>query len=310
MSIEVFCLYLQGQPNRSKYNHHQPIVKLETIMPLVLKRTKHSVKFFVEKLSSQVNLEMMLIPAGTFLMGSPENEIGRSSYESPQHSVNVPSFCMGKYPVTQEQWRVVAGLAVIDQELNPDLSFFKGDYHPVEQVSWFDAQEFCARLSLLTKREYRLPSEAEWEYACRGETTTPFHFGKTITTNLGNYNCTYYPNNDWSGSYDQEPKGVYRKKTTPVEMFPPNIFGLHDMHGNVFEWCLDHYHDDYEGAPTNGSAWIDSDADRDTLRVVRGGCWDVNPSYCRSAYRNVINIPVILNGYIGFRVVCEAARTL
>jgi formylglycine-generating enzyme required for sulfatase activity len=304
----VFCLYLQGQPNRSKYNHHQPIVKLETIMPLVLKRKKHAVKFFVEKLSSQVNLEMMLIPAGTFLMGSPENEIGRSSDESPQHSVNVPSFCMGKYPVTQEQWRVVAGLAVIDQELNPDLSSFKGDHHPVEQVSWFDAQEFCARLSLLTKREYRLPSEAEWEYACRGETTTPFHFGKTITTDLANYDGTDDPDGKWSGSYDQGPKGIYRKETTPVETLPPNIFGLHDMHGNVLEWCLDHYHDNYKDAPTDGTAWIDSDADRDAYRMVRGGCWLNYPQFCRSAYR--FNYDPAFQDYdFGFRVVCEAART-
>jgi formylglycine-generating enzyme required for sulfatase activity len=278
-----------------------------TIMPLVLKRTKHPVKFFVEKLSSEVNLEMMLIPAGTFLMGSPENEIDRQSNESPQHSVNVPSFCMGKYPITQKQWRVVAGLAVIDRTLNLDPSNFKGDDRPVEQVSWFDAQEFCARLSLLTKQEYRLPSEAEWEYACRGKTTTPFHFGKTITTDLANYDGMDNPDDDWSGSYDQGPKGIYRKETTPVKIFPPNIFGLHDMHGNVLEWCLDYYHDNYKDAPTDGTAWIDSDADRDAYRIVRGGCWNRNPQHCRSAYRYDLNPGSRVN-YFGFRVVCEAAR--
>jgi formylglycine-generating enzyme required for sulfatase activity len=277
-------------------------------MPLVLKRKKHPVKFFVEKLSSQVNLEMMLIPAGTFLMGSPENEIGHSSNESPQHSVNVPSFCIGKHLITQKQWRVVAGLPVVNRTLNHNPSNFKGDNRPVEQVSWFDAQEFCARLSLFTKREYRLPSEAEWEYACRGETTTPFHFGKTITTDLANYDGTDDPNGNWSGSYDQGPKGVYRKETTPVETFPPNIFGLHDMHGNVWEWCLDHYHDNYKDAPTDGTAWIDSDADQDAYRMVRGGCWHDVPRFCRSACRNYY-YPDCQNDGVGFRVVCEAART-
>jgi formylglycine-generating enzyme required for sulfatase activity len=241
-------------------------------------------------------------------MGSPENEIDRRSNESPQHSVNVPSFCMGKYPITQKQWRVVAGSAVIDRTLNLDPSNFKGDNHPVEQVSWFDAQEFCARLSLLTKREYRLPSEAEWEYACRGETTTPFHFGKTITTDLANYKGTDNFNGKWSGSYDQGPKGICRKETTPVETFSPNIFGLHDMHGNVWEWCLDHYHNNYEGAPINGTAWIDSAVIQNTSKFVRGGCWDFNPQNCRSAYRHNFNPGNRFNN-VGFRVVCKVART-
>jgi formylglycine-generating enzyme required for sulfatase activity len=154
------------------------------IMPLLLKKTKHKAKFFREQLSETVSLDMILIPSGTFLMGSPEDEIDRSPDESPQHAVTVPSFCMGKYPITQAQWRVVANLPPLKQELNPEPSKFNGDDRPVEQVSWFDAQEFCSRLSNLTKRKYRLPSEAEWEYACRAGTTSPFHFGETITTNL------------------------------------------------------------------------------------------------------------------------------
>ncbi len=278
-------------------------------MPLVLKRTKHPVKFFVEKLSSQVNLAMMLIPAGTFVMGSPENEIDRSNNESPQHSVNVPSFCMGKHPITQAQWRIVANLPAVNQKLQPNPSSFKGVQRPVERVSWLDAQEFCARLSILAKREYRLPSEAEWEYACRAKTTTPFHFGKTITTDLANYDGTDDPDGQWSGSYDQGSKGIYRKETTSVEMFPPNIFGIHDMHGNIWEWCLDHYHDNYEGAPTDGTAWIDSEIDQKDLKIVRGGSWNYNPRYCRSAFRR-LNIPVVRSVNVGFRVVCEMPRTL
>ncbi len=286
-------------------------------MPLVLKRKKHPVKFFNEKLSDsvagtsgdQVNLEMMLIPAGTFLMGSPADEIDRDSTESPQHLVNVPSFCMGKYPITQEQWRVVAGLKAIDQELHLNPAHFKGDNHPVEQVSWFDAQEFCARLSLFTKREYRLPSEAEWEYACRGKTTTPFHFGRTTTTDLANYDGTDDPDGKFSGSYGQGPKGIYRQETTPVEMFSPNVFGLHDMHGNIFEWCLDRYHGNYEGAPIDGSAWINSDADQSVPRILRGGCWYNSPRFCRSAYRYNSNPDAHVN-IIGFRVACEAVSTL
>lgn len=279
-------------------------------MSLIPKQKEHPVKLFVEKLSDRVNLEMMLIPAGTFLMGSPEDEIGRNSNESPQHYVNIPSFCMGKYPVTQEQWRVVAGLPVIDRELNPDPSYFKvDDNRPVEQVSWDEVQEFCARLTVFTKHEYRLPSEAEWEYACRGKTTTPFHFGEIITTDLANYRGVDNKYK-WSGlgSYGQGPTGVDREETTPVETFPPNIFGLHDMHGNVWEWCLDH-HGSYEEAPTDGSAWINADAYRDAFRIARGGSWYSGPNFCRSADRHYEYPDSQLN-FMGFRVVCEAARTL
>jgi formylglycine-generating enzyme required for sulfatase activity len=279
-------------------------------MPLVPKHNEHSVKFFVEKLNGLAKLEMMWIPAGNFLMGSQTDEIDRFANESPQHSVNVPSFYMGKYPVTQEQWRVVAGLPKVERELIPELSDFKGNNRPVEQVSWFEAQEFCARLSLLTKKIYRLPSEAEWEYACRGKTTTPFHFGKTITTDLANY-CGVemvlglLPGGEYIclGPRDQESTGIYREETTPVEMFPPNIFGLHDMHGNVWEWCLDHYHDDYESAPTDGSAWIDPNAKWSAFRTLRGGCWDVDSRHCRSASRNVL-YPVSQHNRHGFRLVC------
>ena len=150
-------------------------------------RRKQQFQYFSESLSSNVTLDMVLIPGGSFMMGTPEGEEGSSEAEKPQHQVSIPAFFMAKYPVTQAQWRVVAALPQINQELDADPSRFKGDDQPVEQVSWRDATEFCARLSQKTGKPYRLPSEAEWEYACRAGTTTPFHFGETITTQLANY---------------------------------------------------------------------------------------------------------------------------
>jgi formylglycine-generating enzyme required for sulfatase activity len=252
-------------------------------------------------LSQGVELAMVRIPAGAFMMGSPAAELRRSSSESPQRIVTVPEFYLGKYPITQAQWRSVANLPKVERDLQLQPSRFSVDDLPVEQVSWYEAEEFCRRLSALTGRVYRLPSEAEWEYACRGRTTTPFHFGETISTDLANYDGNYV--------YGNGEKGVYRQKTTPVGNFnAANFLGLHDMHGNVFEWCLDHYHDDYESAPTDGSAWINSDADQNTAVTARGGCWYINPRYCRSAYRHYFN-PDVQKDYIGFRVVCEAVRT-
>ena len=234
---------------------------------------------YVEQLPSDVALEMVVIPDGRFMMGSPEDEPERSERESPQHEVNVDSFFMGRYPVTQAQWRVVAAMEQIDHKLEADLARFKGDARPVEKVSWHDAMEFCARLSAHTGREYRLPTEAEWEYACRAGTTTPFHFGAMITTDVANYSGNY--------TYADSPKGERRGETTPVDHFEiANGFGLSDILGNVYEWCQDHWHENYEGAPTDGSAWIEGGNSK--RRVVRGGSWyDFNPRYCRSAYRYI-----------------------
>jgi len=225
---------------------------------------------------------------------------------------------MGKYAVTQAQWQAVAAMPQVNQALNPDPSRFKGNDRPVEKVSWHDAVEFCNRLSHHTGKQYRLPSEAEWEYACRanpvasagsfraGEavgsgTVTPFHFGETITPELANYDGNY--------TYGSGPKGVYRAQTTVVGSFPANAFGLSDMHGNVWEWCLDHWHDSYENAPTDGSAWIDLNAKTDARRVRRGGSWDNDPRDCRSATRYYVNPGFDFDNF-GFRVVCAAPRTL
>jgi formylglycine-generating enzyme required for sulfatase activity len=238
----------------------------------IIQRQPRIARYFIEDLGNGVNLEMAAIPGGSFMMGSPENEAGRSDNEIPQHQVTVPSFLMGKYPVTQAQYKAIT-------RTNP--SDFKGDNRPVERVSWTNAVAFCKQLSQKIGKLYRLPSEAEWEYACRAGTTTLFHFGETITTNLANYD----------GRHDKT-RGVYRKQTTEVGSFGvANNFGLYDMHGNVREWCQDHWHNN--------------------MKLLRGGSWLNYPVYCRSAYRYDPDLVYYGNG-IGFRVVCSgigAVRT-
>ena len=270
---------------------------------VTLTRQRHQAQYFIEPLGEGADLEMTQIPAGTFQMGSPTDELERRDSEDPQHSVTVPSFFMGTYPVTQAQWQFVAGLTQIETKLDPGLANFKGALNPVEWVTWHEAMEFCARLAQHTDRPYRLPSEAEWEYACRAGTTTPFHFGETITTEIANYNGTHKE----YGAYGPGPKGEYRRKTTPVNHFEiANAFGLCDMHGNVREWCQDVWHDNYEGAPTDGSAWMEG-GDQG-LRVLRGGSWAYSPGYCRSACRG-IDLPGVRYFFNGFRVVCSSPRT-
>ena len=248
-------------------------------------------------------LDMVLVPGGTFWMGSPNSEPARDDREGPQHQVTVAEFWMGKYPVTQAQWRSVADLAKVKLDLDPDPSRFKGDSRPVEQVTWYEAMEFCARLSDYRGLPYTLPSEAQWEYACRAGTTTPFYFGDTITTDLANYDGNY--------TYGSGPKGTYREATTEVGSFPPNGFGLYDMHGNVWEWCLDHWHDNYGGwfrtAPTDGSAWLTGDGSNP--RMLRGGSWLFVPELCRCAFR-YNNYPGTRFNYFGFRVVSVPPRAL
>ena len=221
---------------------------------------------FTEDLGNGVKLEMIAIPGGTFLMGSPENEAERQDYESPKHQVTVPSFFMGKYPLTQAQYQAILGS-------NP--SYFKGNNRPVETVSWDDAVLFCQKLSQRKGKSYRLPSEAEWEYACRAGTKTPFSFGDNITPDLVNYNGNY--------PYKSAPKGEYREQTTDVETFTPNSFGLYDMHGNVWEWCEDDWHENYINAPTDGSAWNSQSDSR--YKLLRGGSWGYFARNCRAAHR-------------------------
>ncbi len=226
-------------------------------------RRKGQARYYTEDLSGGVVLEMIEITGGTFLMGSPPSEVRREGDEGPQHQVTVPTFYIGKDEVTQAQWQAVMGN-------NP--SNFKGSNLPVENVSWSDAVEFCKRLSQNTGREYRLPSEAEWEYACRAGTTTPFAFGETITADLVNYN---------GNPYGGAPKEKSRGRTIPVgSLDVANRFGLYDMHGNVWEWCQDMYHVNYDGVPTDGTAW---ERGEDIRRILRGGAWleEVSEILCK-----------------------------
>ncbi|MEC4813785.1 MAG: SUMF1/EgtB/PvdO family nonheme iron enzyme [Scytonema sp. PMC 1069.18] len=295
--IEGVKLKIPGRNGLSKFSFDVVTVNARGE---IVKREQHQAQYFIENLPNGVSLEMVSIPGGTFLMGAPEGEEGSSSSERPQHEVTVRPFFMGKYPITQAQWRAVANLPQINRELDPDPSRFKGDDRPVERIYWYEAVEFCDRLSKYIGKKYRLPNEAEWEYACRAGTTTPFHFGKTITPELANYDGNY--------TYGSGSKGKYRKQTTPVGSFQiANSFGLFDMHGNIWEWCADGWHRTYEGAPSKSVTWRSND--NDNQRMLRGGSWDVNPSDCRSAYRNC-NGPDYRFDNIGFRVVVSVAEIL
>jgi formylglycine-generating enzyme required for sulfatase activity len=243
-------------------------------------------RFFIEDLGQGVTLDMIEIPGGKFLMGSSPQEPERSQDEGPQHSVTIQPFYMSKFVITQKQYQGV-------MDYNP--SEFIGGQRPVEQVSWDDAIAFCHQLSQQTGKTYQLPSEAQWEYACRAGTTTPFHFGETITTALGNYDANF--------TYGFGPQGNYRQETTDVGSFPPNAFGLYDMHGLVWEWCQDTYHRNYNGAPTDGSTKIGG-AD---YRLLRGGSWGDKPGDCRAANR--IKYPQNFRSLLhGFRVVLPVSK--
>ena len=265
---------------------------------LSLYRYQRTNKAYTEDLGKDVRLTLMLIPAGNFIMGAPEDEPESRDNERPQHHVELSQFFLGRYPITQAQWRVVAGYDRIERDLEREPSRFKGDNRPVEQVSWDDAVEFCQRLSAKSGKDYRLPSEARWEYACRAGMDTPFHFGETILPDLANYATQY--------SYRDSPTQESRGQTTDVGTFRANDWGLYDMHGNVFEWCEDTWPSNYEEAPTDGSAWTDVSSN---LRVLRGGSWDYGPWDCRSASRGYASRAGRGNGF-GFRVCCVPPRSL
>jgi len=262
------------------------IVTVDTQGQIIHRRSLHRIPLLKE-LVNDVEIEIVAIPGGTFMMGSPKQEQGRWDRESPQHSVTIKPFYMGRYPITQKQWSAVMGN-------NP--SHFKGVNRPVENVSWHDAVAFCQQLSELTGNDYRLPTEAQWEYACRAHTTTPFYFGPTMTPKLANYNGNQ--------CYASEPKGLYREQTTKVGRFPPNIFGLHDMHGNVWEWCADLWHENYEDAPTENSVWEQGGVE--PFRLLRGGSWKSNPDSCRSAAR-IRSLSEYRNNTDGFRCILHCA---
>ena len=237
--------------------------------------------------------ELVVIPAGSFTMGSPADEPERFDNEGPQHEVHVPSFAVGRYAVTFAEWEACVSDGGCNGYRPEDRGWGRGR-RPVINVSWEDAQAYVTWLSEKTGQGYRLLSESEWEYAARAGTTTPFHTGATITTDQANFDDNF--------TYNGSAKGEYRRETVAVGSFPANRFGLHDMHGNVWEWVEDCYHDNYSGAPADGSVWTSGKCEK---RVLRGGSWSDGPDHLRSAIR-IWSTPDDRDFDIGFRV----ARTL
>ncbi|MGD1950754.1 MAG: SUMF1/EgtB/PvdO family nonheme iron enzyme [Leptolyngbyaceae cyanobacterium] len=229
---------------------------------------------------NSVNIKLVYIPGGNFLMGAPENEEDSSDHERPQHKVTVPEFWMSRFLVTQAQYEAV---------MSSNPSHFSGANNPVDNVSWHDAMEFCEKVSQKSGETIRLPSEAEWEYACRAGTTTRYCFGDSLSKEQAHFGQDIDVG------------------TIAVGSFPANSFGLHDIHGIVWEWCQDYWHDSYEGAPTDGSAWLTGN--EEAHRVIHGGSWGDSPRYCRSAYRFDLT-PDFRSNTTGFRVACSVPRSL
>jgi eukaryotic-like serine/threonine-protein kinase len=252
-------------------------------------------------LGNAVTMKLVLIPAGKFTMGSPPAEGGRNSDEGPEHRVSISKpFYMGIYTVTQEQYEQVMGT-------NP--SQYKGAHNPVESVSWDDATEFCKKLSAKTGKTVKLPTEAQWEYACRAGTATAYSTGVTLSP--GQADCDFSASNatrgawkkftDWVRSFFPAPKQT-QGGPKPVGSFKPNGFGVYDMHGNIWQWCADWY--DFNGYANSPAT--DPSGPRDgTARVLRGSCWGHVPRRCRSASR-VGGTPDLRNYVFGFRVVVDA----
>jgi formylglycine-generating enzyme required for sulfatase activity len=249
----------------------------------VISRSRHTAEQFTEVLSGAISLDLLIVPAGIFQMGSLPRE--GNPDEQPRHLVTIRSFMLSKYPITQAQWKAILG------KLPPCR--FKGDPLPVERVSWKDAQEFCKRLSNKTGHNYQLPSETQWEYACRAGTSTPFSFGETMTVEVANFNGEH--------TFREEPRGFYFHSTNAGGKFPPNAFGLFDMHGNLWEWCADNWLDDYSSSPRDGSSYQNKDS---RYRVARGGSWHEPPMLCRSAARLQV-LETDADEFMGFRVACD-----
>ncbi len=288
-------------------------------------RVVERANFHKENLDDEIEIDMVEIPGGSFLMGTSYAELEQISgeykryvydpvqsryadeliaMEVPQHKVNIEAFRLSKFEITQRQWRAVALLPSVDIDLPIDPSFFKGEDRPVEEITWQQAIEFCARLSRKTGIEYSLPSEAEWEYACRAGTTTQFNVGDNITPNLANFNARY--------PYGAAPPSVSRDRTISVgSLGTANGFGLFDMHGNVSEWCLDTWHENYNGAPNDGRAWKNHGGSPwlgcgEQYRVVRGGSWLQGPM--RSAGRSRAWWTNNKNYFTGFRIASPRSR--
>lgn len=232
--------------------------------------------------------EMVVVPAGSFMMGSPEGE-GEDA-EGPRHRVTIPKpFAVGRYEVTFDEWDACVSAGGCGGYRPEDEGWGRGR-RPVINVTWTDAQRYVQWLTRRTGHEYNLLSEAAWEYAARAGTTTPFWTGETISTDQANY--------DGNWPYGRGRKGEFRRQTTPVDAFRANLWGLHDMNGNVWEWVEDCWNQSYAGAPTDGSAWLKGDC---SIRVVRGGSWSSFAGYLRSANRFRLGLDNRYDVY-GFRV--------
>lgn len=241
--------------------------------------------------------EMVIVPAGSFMMGAPMDEIGRADSEGPQHKVSLPApFAVSRFAVTFADWDAAQAhpdwqrLTGLDPRQPADYGWGRG-HLPVINVSWEDARAYCVWLSAITGQSYRLPSEAEWEYVARAGTTTPFWWGAEISTEQANY--------DGNHTYGAGTKGQFRQRIVPVDSFKPNPWGLYQVHGNVWEWCQDDWHRNYEGAPTDGLVWLNVS---DVSRVLRGGSWGDAPKYLRAALR-FRDLPDRRDGPVGFRLV-------
>jgi len=271
-----------------------------------VQRRKGHALHFVEKLTNHQQLNMIAIPEGTFLMGSPNTEEGRDNdKEEPQHRVTVPPFYISKFPITNGQWDAVVEMNVKGGTIGLEKSPWNSSGWLTKiNVSWEEAMEFCDRLTWVFMREYRLPTEAEWEYACRAGTTTPFCFGETIVARVANFSSDF--------PYKSAMKAPPRKGLiSSTSMEGVNPFGLYDMHGNVWEWCLDKWHNNYQGAPTDGSSWEDDVKykDGEDWRVLRGGSWNSPAVSCRSAARTTQHANKKFND-VGFRVVIPMVSDL
>ncbi len=267
----------------------------------IAERREYGARVFAQALSERAELEMIVLPAGTFLMGSPPNEPARAPDEGPQRLVHVAAFAIGRFEVTQEEWYAVALLPPVERDLPRTPAHFQDlpgtpTRRPIERVTWHEAREFCARLRVRTGRAYRLPSEAEWEYAARAGAQTPFAFGETLTDKVAIFNA--------ARPYGAAPVGRTWNRTELVGALRMGVngFGLADVHGNVWEWVEDPWHDDYADAPLDGRAWLVGG--NPSLRVLRGGAWRGEPGNCRSATRGYAR-PADSYNHLGFRVACD-----
>ena len=237
------------------------------------------------KLIEEILNQLVPIPQGTFLMGSDKRNTLGFSKEYPQHLVDMPAFYMSKYLITQKQWKVISQLPSIDIELDCNPRYRREDNYPIENINWYEALEFCNRISVITGKNIMLPSESQWEYCCKAGTNTTYSFGDNITPELANYN---------------RHKENVTPRIKPIGSYPSNPWGLYDMHGNINEWCLDDWHINYENAPTDGSPWL-YEKNPYNSKILRGGNYYSTHRSCTSTSRYLLSTYRKTIG-VGFRI--------